>query len=407
MTERLYHTNSRLKQFTSRIVEVLPKQHQHAVILDATAFYPTGGGQPHDTGWLGQARVVDVIEQEETGAVWHIVEGAMDFRVGDSVTGVIDWARRFDHMQQHSGQHILSQAFVKIGGIETKSFHLGAESSTIDLEWDRPDETVMRQAEDLANRIIFENRPTKIHHVRSTELSRFPIRRDTYKGDMVRIIEFSDFDFSPCCGTHVEQTGEIGLAAIRGWERVKKMCRVEFVCGARALRDYRAANGAAKAIAQMLTVGREQAPEQVARLLDENKQQRRRIRALLELAAEAEAESLLQTADSRAGRRLVSKVFDDRALEEATVVARKLCDRGNVVALFGVVDRGAGRLLFARSADMQINMAEWIKRVTERFGGRGGGSPEWAQGSIAQASTLAESLSWVVNQLDESWHAGD
>lgn len=399
MTERLYHTNSKLREFTSKIVAVLPRQKHHAVILDATAFYPTGGGQPHDTGWLGQARVVEVIEEEETGAVWHIVEGAMDFHVGDSITGVIDWPRRFDHMQQHSGQHILSQAFVKVGGIETNSFHLGAESSTIDLDWDRPDEAVMRQAEDLANRIIFENRPTRIHHVRSTELNKFPIRRDTYKGDMVRIIEFSDFDFSPCCGTHVEQTGEIGLVVIRGWERVKKMCRIEFVCGARALRDYRGANGAAKAIAQMLSVGRDQAPEQVARLLEENKQQRRRIRALLELTAEVEADSLLQTADAHAGRRLVSRAFDDRSLEEVTLVARKLCDRGKVVVLFGLHDQGAGRILFARSTDMDINMAEWVKRVTERFGGRGGGSSEWAQGSIGQAAKLDESLSWVVTQI--------
>lgn len=405
MTERLYHTNSKLREFTGKIVAVLPRQKHYAVILDATAFYPTGGGQPHDTGWLGQARVVDVIEQEETGAVWHIVEGAMDFHVGDSITGVIDWPRRFDHMQQHSGQHILSQAFVKVGGIETNSFHLGAESSTIDLEWNQPDEAVMRQAEDLANRIVFENRPTTIHHVRSSELSRFPIRRETYKGDMVRIIEFGDFDFSPCCGTHVEQTGEIGLVAIRGWERVKKMCRVEFVCGARALRDYRVANSVAKTVAQMLTVGRDQAPEQVARLLEENRQQRRRIRALLELTAEVEAESLLQAADAHAGRRLVSRVFDDRSLEEVTVVARKLCDRGKVVALFGLHDQGAGRILFARSADMDINMAEWVKRVTERFGGRGGGSSEWAQGSIGQAAKLAESLSWVVTQIAS--HEGD
>jgi alanyl-tRNA synthetase len=402
MTERLYHVNSKLLEFTGRVADILRYDDRFAVVLDRTAFYPTGGGQPHDTGLLDGVRVVEVIEEEESGQVLHFVEGEVRFDKSDPVTGVIDRSRRLDHMQQHTGQHILSQAFVQTARAETKSFHLGAETSTIDLEWDKPDEALMRQAEDLANQIIFENRPVKIHQIAKEDLAKFPVRRDTYHGDVVRLIEISDFDFSPCCGTHAERTGEIGLIVIRGWERARKMCRVEFVCGGRALGDYRAANGAAKAVALMLTTARDDAPEKVARLLEESKQQRRRIRELFDLAADGEADRLLHTAESLPGFRLVRKIFDDRSIEEARVLARKLCDRSGVVTLFGLKDQGAARLLFARSADVNINMGELMKRVTEQFSGRGGGSPDMAQGGIEELNQLTASLDLAIEEAGKS-----
>lgn len=399
MTERLYYTNSKLLEFTGRVTDMVPHDNRLAVVLDRTAFYPTGGGQPYDTGWLGHARVLDVIDNEATGAVLHLVEGPLQFGVGDSVTGIIDPQRRRDHLQQHTGQHILSQAFVQVAGIETKSFHLGAETSTIDLDWERPDETFMRQAEELANQIIFENRPVKIHQVAQAELGQFPIRRDTYHGDVVRVIEISDFDFSPCGGTHAERTGEVGLIAIRGWERAKKMCRVEFVCGGRALRDYRAANSTATAVARLLTTARDDAPEKVARLLDENKQQRRRIRELFDIAADVEADQLLRAAEPQSGYQVVRKIFRDRSMDEVRTLAQKLCDRSRVVVLFSLEDQGAARLLFARSADVNLNMGELMKRVTEQFGGRGGGSPDLAQGGVSQLEQLPVSLDLAIKEI--------
>jgi alanyl-tRNA synthetase len=402
MTERLYYTNSKLLEFTGRVTDILRRDDRLAVMLDRTAFYPTGGGQPHDTGRLNGVRVVEVIEEEESGQVLHLVEGEVRFDRGDEVIGVIDRSRRLDHMQQHTGQHILSQAFIEVAQAETKSFHLGTESSTIDLDWDRPDEALIRQAEELANQIVFENRPVKIHQVAKEDLKKFPIRRDTYHGDVVRLIEVADFDFSPCGGTHAERTGEIGLIAIRGWERAKKMCRVEFVCGIRALRDYRAANGTAKSVAVMLTVARDDVPEKVARLMEENKQQRRRIRELFDIAADVEADQLYRSAEQHPGYLLVRKIFNDRSMDEAKILARKLCDRGSVVVLFGMEDQGAARLLFARSANVNVNVGELMKHVTERFGGRGGGSPDMAQGGIGQLEQLSTSLDLAIKEASKS-----
>ncbi|MBI3949344.1 MAG: alanyl-tRNA editing protein [Acidobacteria bacterium] len=401
MTERLYYTNSKLLEFTGRVTDILRRDDRLALVLDRTAFYPTGGGQPHDKGQLDGVRVVEVIEEEGSGQVLHFVAGEVGFDPGREVTGVIDWQRRLDHMQQHTGQHILSQAFVQVARAETKSFHLGAESSTIDLDWDRPDEALIRQAEELANQIVFDNRPVKIHQVAKEELGQFPIRRDTYHGDVVRLIEISDFDFSPCGGTHAERTGEIGLIAIRDWERAKKMCRVEFGCGGRALRDYRAANGTAKSIALMLTVARDDAPEKVARLMEENKQQRRRIRELFNIAADVEAEQLFRTAEQQPNFRLVRNIFRDRSMDEARILARKLCDHGGVVALFGLDDQGAARLLFARSADLDFNMGDLMKHVMEQLGGRGGGSPDMAQGGIGQLEQLPASLDLALKEFDK------
>jgi alanyl-tRNA synthetase len=344
--------------------------------------------------------VVDVVEQEETGAVLHVVEGSLDFGVGDSVMGVIDRQRRLDHLQQHTGQHILSQAFVQVVQAETRSFHLGTESSTIDLAWAQPDETLICEAEELANQIIFENRPVQIHRMARDELSKFALRKDAvYEGEVVRVIEIQDFDFSPCGGTHAECTGEIGLVAIRGWERAKKLCRVEFVCGGRALRDYRAANDTAKAIALMLTTARDDAPEQVARLLEENKQQRRRIRELFDIAADVEADQLWREAAPQSGYQFVRKIFRDRSMDEVRILARKLCDKSGVVVLFGLEDQGAARLLFARSADLSFNMGELMKRVTEQFGGRGGGAPDMAQGGIGQLEQIPASLDLAMKEL--------
>ena len=399
MTERLYFADAKLLEFTGRVTEILPRGDRWVVVLDRTAFYPTGGGQPHDTGRLGRARVIEVLEDEASGRILHLVEDRPDFSVGDMVTGRIDRERRWDHMQQHTGQHILSQAFLRAAGAETKSFHLGARTATIDLDIHRPEATLIREAEELANQIVFEDRPVNIHQVPRNELDTWPIRRDTYHGDVIRVVEISDFDYSPCGGTHAARTGEVGLIAIRGWERVKKMCRVEFVCGRRALYDYRAANEAAKAVALTLSMARDEIPERVAQLIEDNKHQRRRIRELFNVAATVEAAHLLQMAESRSGYRLVKHIFRDRSMDEVRILAEKLCERGGVIALLGLDDHGAARLLFARSSDLDIHMGERMKEATGAFGGRGGGKPDMAQGGIPKIEQLSACLDRVAAEV--------
>jgi alanyl-tRNA synthetase len=232
-TQRLYFTDSSVLEFSATVLDVKPSPRGDCIVLDRTAFYPTGGGQPNDTGALDEVTVIDVFE-DESGAIYHLVDQSKLIAPGKNVEGRIDRARRLDHMQQHSGQHVLSQAFVQACGAETRSFHLSGQTSTIDIELQKPTDKAMRAAEDLANAIVFEDRLMRIHLVTEDEASRLPLRKETaVKGD-IRVIEIEDFDWSPCGGTHASRTGQIGMIAIRSYERAKKMTRVEFVCGVRA-----------------------------------------------------------------------------------------------------------------------------------------------------------------------------
>ncbi|HXF06760.1 MAG TPA: alanyl-tRNA editing protein [Blastocatellia bacterium] len=276
MTERLYYTDWRLLTFTARVEDLITMGDRTAVVLDRTAFYPTGGGQPHDVGLLGGLRVVDVVEDSQGERILHIVHGRPEFTPGDEITGEVDSRRRTDFMQQHTGQHILSQAFLRVAGAETRSVHFGEETSTIDLTLESPDEDVIRRAEELASQIVFEDREVRCHIVAPEQLVQFPLRKEPAVTGCARIVEIADFDWSPCGGTHAHRTGEVGLIAVRGWERAKRMCRVEFVCGGRALRDYRRANDAARAVASLLTTGREEIPARVAHLLQEHRHSLRR-----------------------------------------------------------------------------------------------------------------------------------
>lgn len=399
MTERLYYADSKRLKFSARVVALRPQGERCGVVLSQTAFYPTGGGQPHDTGRLGGTPVLDVSETEGGGEIEHWLAASPAFGPGDEVVGEVDAPRRLEFMQQHTGQHILSQAFLRAGNIETRSVHMGEEISTIDLAMESPDEALIRRAEAWANQIVFEDREVTRHEVSETELSRFPIRKEPAVSGCVRLIEIRDFDWSPCGGTHAHRTGEVGLIVVRGWERAKRMTRIEFACGVRALRDYRLANETARTVARLLTTGRDASPEKVAQLLEENKQQLRRLRELAAIAADVEAERLYRDAECLSGARIIARVFTDRGPEEARLLARKLTDRGGVIVLFGLDHGGAGRLLFTRSAGMGYDMNEWLRAVCRSFDGRGGGSPDMAQGGIKEHTALERALRAAVEHI--------
>ena len=227
------------------------------------------------------------------GTIFHVLEQADLIERRRTVIGVIDRARRLDHMQQHSGQHILSQAFVQACGAETRSFHLGSHTSTIDIELQSPTIEMMRAAEDIANAVVFEDRPMRVHLVNEEAAERLPLRKESAVRGDIRVIEVENFDWSPCGGTHAARTGQIGMIAIRSYERAKKITRVEFVCGSRALADYRFANTTAFAVARLFSAERDSSPEFVARAIQETKSAKKRIRDLLELAMIAEASEML------------------------------------------------------------------------------------------------------------------
>ena len=233
-TERLYYTDCYLQEFEAQVVRIEPDSKGTRVYLDRTAFYPESGGQPSDHGTLSEIELIEAVDEGDEIA--HVVKRQLR---GGKITGRIDWARRFDHMQQHTGQHILSAAFEKTGAYKTVSFHLGAEVSTIDLDSDRLGRRQVEEAEDLANQVVFENRPVRVFFQAADEANQLGLRKPTFREGDVRLVEVQGFDLSACGGTHVSQTGALGLTLIRKFERAKGLTRVEFVCGGRALRMAR------------------------------------------------------------------------------------------------------------------------------------------------------------------------
>ena len=397
LTQRLYFTDSSLLEFSATVLEVIPSERGSQVILDQTAFYPTGGGQPNDIGELAGAAVIDVFE-DEGGAIYHLL-GNGGLSKGQIVNGIVDRARRLDHLQQHSGQHVLSQAFVQACGAETRSFHLGEQTSTIDIELQSPTDSHMRAAEEIANAVVFEDRPMRVHLVTEAEAARLPLRKESAVQGTIRVIEVENFDWSPCGGTHAARTGQIGLIAIRSHERAKKMTRVEFLCGRRALLDYRAANQAAVAIARLYSADRDTTPELVDRSLKENKALKKRLRELLELAMTAEAMRLLGEASSTGEFKLISRVFENREPDELRVLAAKITAEEPAIALLGTKDGASARLIFARSSSLSQNMGELLAEACQLLGGRGGGKPELAQGGGPQVHQLQEAISLASQRI--------
>ena len=407
MTTKLYWKDSHVTAFTARVEDCLEKGGTQFVVLDQTAFYPTGGGQPCDVGRIGSGVILNV-EVGEDGRILHQVEGPIEFAVGTEVECEVDSQRRREMTQQHTGQHILSQAFFQLFGAETRGFRITDRATEIDLTLElQPNqiEQAILRAEDLANSIVFDDREIRIHQVTPEQAAALPLRKESFISDCVRIIEITDFDWSPCGGTHAQRTGEVGLIAIRGWERAKKMTRVHFVCGVRALKDYRLANKSAEAVAIKFSVGRDDAEANVTRLIEDNKQLSRRVRELAEVAAKVEAADLLDASFLKngirdiCGIRIVEKIFEDRDFEEVKLIAHRLTDADDVVALLATREKDAVRLVFARSANLTSDMNALIKAACERLGGRGGGKPDFAQGGGANGNELTAALELAKSKL--------
>jgi alanyl-tRNA synthetase len=401
MTIKLYWHDSHLTRFTAQVVDCFVQDGHSVVALDQSAFYPGGGGQPHDIGTLNAAPVL-AVSMADNGHVLHHLAGNVSFQVGEAVAGEVDWPHRLEIMQQHTGQHVLSQAFFHLFGAETKGFRIFERVAEIDLTLDAPPAELTAaivRAEELANAVVFEDRLIRLHTVTQEEAAHLPLRRESFITDCLRVVEITDFDWSPCGGTHAQRTGEVGLIAVRSWERAKRMTRVQFVCGARALRDYRTANQTAVEVARRFSVGRDEAPEAVARLFDTHKQLERRTRTLVELAIKAEAQELLETTPVTHGQRLIWRIFDERDFEEVKLLGHRLVASNGVLALLATRTPEMARLVFARSADLTIEVNTLLARVCAQLGGRGGGKPELAQGGGLRVAELERALAAAVTAL--------
>ncbi|HSS18938.1 MAG TPA: DHHA1 domain-containing protein [Pyrinomonadaceae bacterium] len=401
-TERLYYNDSHLIEFEALVTDKTERvSGWTAVTLDRTAFYPTGGGQPSDTGTINGERVLECIDDEENG-VLHVVQGRAP-EVGATIKGRVDWARRLDHMQQHTGQHILSQAFVSLFNAPTRSFRVLSDVCEIDLEITEPTSERIERAVELANNVIWEDREITIKTVMSEEAASLPLRKDPARAGELRLIAIEGFDLTPCGGTHAYRTGEVGVIVVRHWERAKGLTRIEFAAGTRALADYRRANKTARAVAALYSSSRDDAAKLTARMVEENKELHRRVRGLEEIAARVEAQELWNaTSANSAGLRIVSHIFDDRDAESLKHVAQALIAQPATIALLGSRDKGDARLVFAKSTDAPGDMNALLRAACEMLGGRGGGKPDLAQGGGKAVEKLGDAIDHAVKSYQET-----
>ena len=383
MTERLYLKDPYLKSFRARVLEVRELEGKPAAILDRTAFYPEGGGQPGDRGTLGAAAVIDT--QERGGVVLHVLAGTIE---PGEVAAQVDWPRRFDHMQQHHGQHLLSAAFDKLGA-PTVSFHLGERTCTIDL--DAPLGKVDAvHAEALANESVWRDLPVIARDFTGDERARLPLRKEPVKGDRVVVVE--GVDASPCGGTHPARTGEVGcIAVLKAQKWGEGKTRVEFACGARVVRLLHEASEVLGGAAEALKSAPAEVAEAAARIAAEAQARRKAADALLDELAQLEAVRL-----KAQGSPVVAKL--GRGAAFARAVAQRIAQEGGT-ALLAAVEDGRAYLIFARPKDGPgAPMSALLKDALGVLGGKGGGGPDFAQGSGAPEK-LDDALALAAHRL--------
>ncbi len=400
-TRRLYYDDAFEKEFTARVMhcEVLPPDLSKGItgkvwglLLDRTAFYPTSGGQPNDLGKIGDANVLDVRDEGEE--ILHLV----DRKPSDpDVNGCINWPRRFDHMQQHTGQHLLSAMFQERFGLPTVSFHLGGEIGTIDLRGPEPTEIIVEGAERASNQIIFEDRPVNVRYGTADQLSRMGVRKEVERDGILRAIEIERADLQPCGGTHVKSTGQIGVVLVRRCTKVRQDWRVEFVCGGRAERVARRDFQLLRQTAEKLACAPEDIVSAGSRAVAERDANFKAVRGLLQRLADAEAAiALPATPPGSHGLRIVSRVFEDIPADYLGFFGTAFAKTEKTIALLATAE--AGQLLFAQNPSAGKDMNALLKQVLEEFGGKGGGTRDFSRGrlndgaSVKQALSLAEKL---------------
>ena len=403
-THRIYYDDSFVRDFEAQVLTVEPCVHGTTpaweVVLDETALYPTSGGQPCDHGKLGDANVLDV--RDEGDEVVHIVD--RELKPGP-VHGCVDWPRRFDHMQQHTGQHLLSAMFQERFGRPTVSFHLGTDLSSIDLRGAEPTPEILEGAERVANRIIFEDRPINTRYGTQEQLAQMGVRKQVERTGILRAIEIEGADLQPCGGTHVRRTAQIGMLLVRRCTKMRQDWRIEFACGARSERlarnDFRMLSRAAA----NLECPPDDLADAAARVVSERDANFKEVRGLLQRLAELEAVAALQSVPGGVSDvRIIVRAFDENTQSEYPgFFSTQLAKTERVVALIG--QKESGQLIFAQNPLAGKDMNALLKRVFERFGGKGGGNRDFARGRLADGSNVDQALELARTNLQEQSQA--
>jgi alanyl-tRNA synthetase len=389
MTEQLYFDDSLTLEFTAQVTESRPLEGgRFGVVMPRTYFYPTSGGQEHDTGSIGGVRVVDVYKEDDK--IIHVTE--KDLALGE-YPARIDRERRIRAMQHHTAQHILSASFLDVASIDSISANINCDTpSTIDLEVGAVDDETLRRAEEFANEIFFENRPVKTFYVTDEEVPNLPFRKPPKVSGRIRVVEVRGFDLTPCGGTHVTQTGMIGMLKIVKTERVNQKLRVHFVAGGQAFDFFQEVQSAAQGAALLLDSGLDGVVESVERLQSQMKQMQSEIDSLRGVVLGVEAEKLLAGAEVVGEMRLVTALFENRPPSELRLLADKLRQETGVVALLASYDGAKLSLVVACADGVQVDARELLNNHLIPIGGRGGGSPTLAQGGGATNRSVLEIL---------------
>lgn len=372
--QKLYYEDSYVTEFEAHIIEVLPYEKQYALILDRTYFYPESGGQPADSGWINDAEISYVTEKE--GKTLHITSHQLPL---GPVQCKINWEPRFDHMQQHSGQHILSASFYKLYGGETSSFHISKESSTIEIDIAHFDAVMAEELEKTVNEAVYQNTPVAASIVSKEELAALPLRKQPQVDSNIRIISMEGIDCTPCGGTHVKATAEIGIIKIKKWEKLKSSYKFDFVCGRRALRDYTYKNYLVNKLGMQLSAKESDIENAFLKFTEDYKSLQKQLSQLRSEMVEIETQRLFEEAVEWEGRKIVCRSFDNREFNDIKLIAQALAAAPSHIVLLAA--KGANsQLIFSRSEDVEINMNNLLKAILPLLSGKGGGSPKSAQG---------------------------
>ena len=402
MTDRLYYHDSFLYNFDAEVRSVV-ETPRPGLVLDRTAFYPTSGGQVHDTGSIvfsdGKLLVTEVADTEDGHIVHYLDAPLKNVQPGVRVRGEIDAARRRDHMQQHSAQHVLSSAFVRLFGMSTVSFHMADDYCSIDLDTPSLNKDQVEAAERLANEIMIEDRPVDVRYVTRDEAEKLGLRKlPPAERDQLRLIDIRDWDLTACGGTHVSRTGQIGGILLRKTEKVRQGYRVEFVAGQRAVSTARRDFSTLTETAALFSAGIYDVPQQARKSLDEIKSLRKQREQSQDELATAQAATLLAETPESQGRKLVVRSFSDRDLNFLKLLAQKLTRQSPAIALLAT-ESPQPALVFAQSTGQPHDMGALLKETMAKLGGRGGGSKDLAQGGAPKSEGLAAALAHAAQSL--------
>jgi len=404
MTQRLYYHDSFLYSFEAEVREI-PGGPRPALILDRTAFYPTSGGQVYDTGIIStdtneNLKVTEVAETEDGRIIHYLEAPPKGMKPGTRIQGQIDATRRRDHMQQHTGQHVLSAAFVRLYGMPTVSFHMGNDYCSIDLDTPTLTKEQVEQAELRANEIVIENRAVQIRFVTRDEAGKLGLRKIPQADrDELRLIDIHEFDLNACGGTHVNQTGQIGCILLRKTEKVRQGWRVEFVAGQRAVATARRDFFTITEAGAIFSAHIYDVPQQIRKSLEEIRALRKHREQSLEELAEIQAIALLAETQATEGRRVVIRTFSKREMNFLKLLAQKLTRLDmNVVVLLGTTSPQPS-LVFAQSPGLPTDMGSLMQQTVSTLGGRGGGSKDMAQGGIPNWDAIEVALKNAAGSL--------